>query len=75
MVDYSMAIPRGTKRYQHNVTGEVRYFRNPPNLESWSKVGTPGSKNWCWITNLTEERFVKKGEPLPAGFTLGRLKN
>ena len=74
MVDYSMAIPKGTKRYQHNVTGEVRYFRNPPNLESWSKVGTPGSKNWCWINNTLEERFVKKSEPIPEGFTPGRVK-
>jgi len=53
-----MAIPKGTKRYQHNITKEVRYFRNPPSLESWSKVGTPGSKNWRWINNSTEERFV-----------------
>ena len=60
-----MPVPKGTKRFQHNVTGEVRYFRNPPNLESWSKVGTPGSKDWCWINNSTEERFVKRGEPLP----------
>ena len=44
-------------------------------MDAWSKVGTPGSKNWCWITNLTEERFVKKTDPIPAGFTLGRLKN
>ena len=69
-----MPVPRGTKRFQHNVTGEVRYFRNPPNLESWSKVGTPGSKDWCWINNSTEERFVKRNEPLPEGFTLGRVK-
>ena len=74
MVDYSMAIPRGTKRYQHNATGEVRYFRNTPNLEAWSKVGTPGSKNWCWINNNLEERFVKKTDPIPDGFTHGRVK-
>jgi len=69
-----MAIPRGTKRYQHNETKEVRYFRNPPNLSFWSKVGTPGSKNWCWINDSIEERFVKKGEPVPEGFTHGRVK-
>ena len=74
MVDYSMAIQKGTRRYQHNHTGEVRYFKNPPSLESWSKVGTPGSKNWCWINNTVEERFVKKSEPIPEGFTLGRVK-
>ena len=69
-----MAIPKGTKRYQHNITKEVRYFRNPPSLESWSKVGTPGSKNWRWINNNTEERFVHKDLPLPEGFVLGRVK-
>ena len=70
-----MAVPKGTKRYQHNLTGEVRYFRNPPNLESWSKVGTPGSKNWCWINNNVEERFVRKSELLPEGFTYGRIRS
>ena len=69
-----MAIPKGTKRYQHNITQEIRYFRNPPNLESWSKVGTPGSKNWRWINNSTEERFVHRDEPIPDGFMLGRVK-
>ena len=69
-----MAIPRGTKRYQHNLTKEIRYFRNPPNLESWSKVGTPGSKNWRWINNNTEERFVHRDEPIPEGFVLGRVR-
>ena len=69
-----MPVPKGTKRFQHNITGEVRYFRNPPNLESWSKVGTPGSKNWCWINNTVEERFIKKAEFIPEGFTLGRVK-
>ena len=69
-----MALPKGTKRYQHKETGEVRYFRNPPNLQFWCKIGTPGSKNWCWINNSTEERFVKKSEPIPSGFTLGRIK-
>ena len=69
-----MAVPRGTKRYQHNVTEEVRYFRNPPNLDLWTKVGTPGSKNWCWINNTVEERFVKRSDPMPDGFTHGRVK-
>ena len=69
-----MAVPKGTKRYQHNITGEVRYFRNPPNLEAWSKVGTPGSKNWRWINNGVEEKFVRKEEDLPAGYTLGRVR-
>lgn len=69
-----MAIPKGTKRYQHNITKEVRYFRNPPSLESWSKVGTSGSKNWRWIHNSTEERFVHRDSPLPEGFQLGRVK-
>ena len=70
----AMGLPRGTKRYQHNITGEIRYFRNAPDLSRWSKIGTPGSKNWRWIHNATEERFVKRDEPLPSGFTLGRLK-
>ena len=69
-----MPVPKGTKRFQHNVTGEVRYFRNPPNLESWSKVGTPGSKDWCWINNNIEERFVKRSEALPEGFSYGRVR-
>ena len=69
-----MAIPKGTKRYQHNQTKEVRYFRNAPNPDAWTKIGTPGSKNWCWINNSTEERFVKRGESLPEGFTFGRVK-
>ena len=69
-----MGLPKGTKRYQHNITGEIRYFRNPPPLDKWNKVGTPGSKNWKWIHNATEERFVKGTEPLPEGFTLGRLR-
>ena len=53
-----MALPKGTKRYIHNSTGEIRYFKNPPCLENWSKVGTPGSKNWKWINNSIEEKFV-----------------
>lgn len=69
-----MALPKGTKRYQHSVTGEIRYFRNPPSKDSWIKVGTPGSKNWCWIHNATEEKYVKKDEPVPEGYVLGRLK-
>ena len=39
------ALPKGTKRYKHRVTEEIRYFKNAPNLEKWVKVGTPGSKN------------------------------
>ena len=70
-----MAIPKGTKRYQHIVTKEIRYFRNAPNLNAWEKVGTPGSKNWRWINNSTEERYIHKGEPIPAGFELGRMKS
>ena len=69
-----MALPSGTKRYQHNKTGEVRYFRNAPNMDLWSKVGTPGSKDWRWIHSSTEERFVKKSDLIPEGFTPGRLK-
>jgi len=69
-----MALPKGTKRYQHNITGEVRYFRNPPSSDSWTKVGTPGSKDWRWIHNAIEEKYVKKSDGLPEGFTLGRLK-
>ena len=69
-----MAVPKGTKRYQHIVTGEVRYFKNPPSLDSWSKVGTPGSKNWRWINNGVIEKFVHKEEAIPSGFSLGRVK-
>jgi len=69
-----MAIPKGTKRYQHNVTKEIRYFRNPPNLNSWTKVGTPGSKNWRWINNASEERYIHLEESIPEGFSLGRLR-
>lgn len=69
-----MAIPKGTKRYQHNVTNEVRYFRNPPNLDVWSKVGTPGSKNWRWVHNNTQEKYIHKEETMPEGFAPGRLR-
>jgi hypothetical protein len=69
-----MAITRGAKRYQHKVTEEIKYFRNEPDLEMWNKVGTPGSKDWRWIHNANEERFVRKSDPVPEGFTLGRLK-
>lgn len=69
-----MAVPKGTKRYRHRVTEEVRYFRNPPNLEVWDKVGTVGSKNWKWIHNAIEEQYVKKDAPLPEGYSLGRLR-
>ena len=69
-----MAVQKGSKRFQHRITGEVKYFRNPPSLELWSKVGTPGSKNWRWINNGVEEKFVPKEDTIPAGFTLGRVK-
>lgn len=69
-----MALPKGTKRYQHNVTGEVRYFRNPPSKDVWNKVGTPGSKGYCWVNNSVTEKYIRKDEPLPDGFMLGRLK-
>ncbi len=69
-----MAIPKGTKRYQHNVTNEIRYFRNPPNLQAWSKVGTPGSKNWRWINNTLEEKYISGKDPIPEGYSLGRIK-
>ena len=69
-----MAVPKGTKRYQHKVTEEVRYFRNPPNMDLWNKVGTPGSKNWKWIHNAIEERYVRRDEVLPEGYLLGRLR-
>ena len=55
-------------------TKEIRYFRDEPNLDKWEKVGTPGSKNWCWINNMIEERYVLKTEPLPPGFSRGRVK-
>ncbi len=69
-----MAIPKGTKRFQHNVTGEIRYFRNPPNLQIWSKVGTPGSKNWRWVNNAVEEKYISSKETIPEGYSLGRIK-
>jgi len=69
-----MAIPKGTKRYQHNVTEEVRYFRNPPNLNVWTKVGTPGSKNWRWIHNSVSEKYINLNDPIPEGYALGRIK-
>ena len=69
-----MALPKGCKRYQHKETSEIRYFRNPPNLDKWNKVGTPGSKNWKWINNATEERYVSQETVLAEGFMLGRIK-
>lgn len=76
MVDdtFMMAIPKGTKRYQHNTTGEVRYFRNAPNLKHWTKVGTPGSKNYRWVNNNVDEKYIKKLDNIPEGYVLGRLK-
>ena len=69
-----MPLAKGTKRYQHNQTGEVRYFKNPPNLEAWSKIGTPGSKQWRWIHNTVEEKFISPTDVIPEGYVPGRLK-
>jgi len=69
-----MPLPSGTKRYQHNQTREIRYFRNAPNLTYWSKIGTPGSKNWRWINNTVEERFISPAEIIPEGYVPGRIK-
>ena len=69
-----MALPKVVKRYQHNETGEVRYFKNAPDISRWSKIGTPGSKNWRWIHNATEEKYVSASELIPEGYSLGRLK-
>ena len=70
-----MPLQKGTKRYKHNVTGEVRYFKSEPNSEKWSKIGTPGSRNWKWIHNTIEERFIHNTEPIPEGFVPGRIKS
>ena len=69
-----MPLQKGTKRYKHNITGEVRYFKNEPCLNSWSKIGTPGSKKWKWIHNTIEEKFISPSEQIPEGFVPGRLK-
>ncbi len=58
---FIMALPKGTKRYKHNVTGEIRYFKNAPNLSFWTKVGTPGSKNWRWINTPIPPRAGPAG--------------
>lgn len=70
-----MSLPKGTKRYQHVTTKEIRYFRNAPNPEVWNKVGTPGSKLWKWITNGSNEQYISSATPIPEGYTCGRLKN
>lgn len=70
-----MALPKGAKRYQHTETGEVRYFKNAPDISKWNKVGTPGSRNWRWIHNATEEKYVHGDEIIPEGYSLGRLKS
>ena len=70
-----MPLPAGTKRYKHNQTGEVRYFRNAPNLTHWSKIGTPGSKNWKWINNTVEEKFISPDDVIPEGYVPGRIKS
>jgi hypothetical protein len=69
-----MALPKGVRRYQHNLTKEVRYFRNPPNQENWTKIGTPGSKNWKWINNTLEEKFISPQDIIPEGFVPGRIR-
>ena len=69
-----MPLAKGTKRYQHNETGEVRYFKNAPCLKSWSKIGTAGSKQWRWINNFTEEKFISPTDSIPNGYVLGRIK-
>ena len=69
-----MALPKGVRRYQHNLTKEVRYFRNPPNQENWTKIGTPGSKNWKWINNTLEEKFISPEDIIPEGFVPGRIR-
>ena len=33
-------------------------------------MGTPGSKDWRWVSNLTEEKFIHKDEPIPEGWEL-----
>ena len=71
---FIMAVQKGARRYQHNITGEVKYFKSPPPITSWSKVGTPGSKNWRWVNNGVEEQFINSKEEIPAGFQLGRIK-
>lgn len=70
-----MPLQKGTRRYKHNVTGEVRYFKSDPNPENWTKIGTPGSRNWKWIHNAIEERFIHQTEPIPEGFVPGRIKS
>ena len=69
-----MPLPRGTKRYRNNHTGEVRYFRNEPSLDHWSKIGTPGSKAWRWVNNSSEEKFIGPQDVIPEGFVPGRIK-
>ena len=69
-----MALPKGTKRYQHKTTGEIRYFRNPPNPSVWAKVGTPGSKNWRWVNNGVYEEYISSKDDIPEGYALGRLR-
>lgn len=43
-------------------------------MASWTKIGTPGSKNYRWINNTTSEKYIKKDETIPEGYSLGRLK-
>lgn len=69
-----MALPKGTKRFQHNITGEIRYFKNPPNLEMWNKVGTPGSKLWKWVNNGVNEKYISSKALIPDGYSFGRIR-
>ena len=69
-----MPLQKGTRRYRHNETGEVKYFKNEPD-DSWTKVGTPGSKKWRWINNSSIEKFISPSDIIPEGFILGRIKS
>jgi hypothetical protein len=70
-----MALAKNTKRYQHSDTHEIKYFKDPPKDSRWIKIGTPGSKKWRWINNGTVEEYISPNDPIPSGFTLGRLRN
>ena len=70
-----MALQKGTRRYRHNETGEIKYFKNQPNQEHWTKVGTPGSKAWRWVNNSLNEKFIGPSDIIPEGYILGRIKS
>jgi hypothetical protein len=69
-----MALAKGTKRFKHKITGEIRYFKNTPNAEMWDKVGTPGSKEWRWVNDGRTEIYISGEAKIPEGYTIGRLK-